>query len=220
MTEDVAKFTLKDPISLTDYGTLDFDSDDVDSSDLTISTQGKVYRPSKTASSGLPIELLGREFIGEYVDNQIDHYQFHHFTDDLSSIVADDTLIFQERRIAIESNILLENNLLESSNIIIPIPIENSRDTELVNDLFKLDSNNSSYSSVAIVGEGSGAAAASRGTGTSFVLLDITDTSNCKVKFEISSASANTYVFGNNNPSDTSSGYPQTYAIFKRLGDT
>ena len=48
-----------------------------------------------------------------------------------------------------ESNTLLENNLLESSNIIIPIPIpiENSRDTELVNDLFKLDSNNSSYSS-------------------------------------------------------------------------
>ena len=38
---------------------------------------------------------------------------------------------------------------MESSNIIIPIPIpiENSRDTELVNDLFKLDSNNSSYSS-------------------------------------------------------------------------
>ena len=53
--------------------------------------------------------MLGREFIGEYVDNQIDHYQFHHFTDDLSSIVADDTLIFQERRIAIESNILLED---------------------------------------------------------------------------------------------------------------
>ena len=52
-----------------------------------------------------------------------------------------------------ESNTLLENNLLESSNIIIPIPIpisipiENSRDTELVNDLFKLDSNNTSYSS-------------------------------------------------------------------------
>jgi 23S rRNA U2552 (ribose-2'-O)-methylase RlmE/FtsJ len=46
-----------------------------------------------------------------------------------------------------ESNTLLNNNLLESSNIIIPIPIENSSDTELVNDLFKLDSNNSSYSS-------------------------------------------------------------------------
>ena len=109
LTEDVAKFTLKDPISLTDYGNLDFDSDDFDSSDLTISTQGKVYRPSKTASSGLPIELFGREFVGEYIDNQIDHYRFHHFTDDLSSIVADDTLIFQERRIAIESNILLED---------------------------------------------------------------------------------------------------------------
>ena len=48
-----------------------------------------------------------------------------------------------------ECNTFLENNILESSNIIIPIPIpiENSRDTELVNDLFKLDSNNTSYSS-------------------------------------------------------------------------
>jgi len=50
-----------------------------------------------------------------------------------------------------ESTKLLDNNILESSNIIlpipIPIPIENSRDTELVNELFKLDSNNSSYSS-------------------------------------------------------------------------
>ena len=46
-----------------------------------------------------------------------------------------------------ESNKLIENNIIESSNIIIPITIENSRDTELVNDLFKLDSNNTSYSS-------------------------------------------------------------------------
>tara|TARA_B100000519_G_C14225028_1_gene429535 strand:- start:604 stop:1215 length:612 start_codon:yes stop_codon:yes gene_type:complete len=98
--------------------------------------------------------------------------------------------------------------------------IANTDADDQLNVTTEFTSNNSSYSSVAIVGEGSGAAAASRGTGTSFVLLDITDTSNCKVKFEISSASANTYVFGNNNPSDTSSGYPQTYAIFKRLGDT
>ena len=40
-----------------------------------------------------------------------------------------------------------ENNLLELSNIIIPIPIENYKDTEIVNDLFKLDSNNTSYCS-------------------------------------------------------------------------
>tara|TARA_Y100001973_G_C5099180_1_gene281718 strand:+ start:240 stop:851 length:612 start_codon:yes stop_codon:yes gene_type:complete len=98
--------------------------------------------------------------------------------------------------------------------------IANTDADDQLNVTTEFTSNNSSYSSVAIVGEGSGAAAASRGTGTSFILLDITDTSNCKVKFEISSASANTYVFGNNNPSDTSSGYPQTYAIFTKIGDT
>jgi 23S rRNA U2552 (ribose-2'-O)-methylase RlmE/FtsJ len=46
-----------------------------------------------------------------------------------------------------ESNTIIENNIVESSNVIISIPIENSRDTELVNELFKLDSNNSSYNS-------------------------------------------------------------------------
>ena len=77
---------------------------------------------------------------------------------------------------------------------------------------------NSNYSKVAIVGEGGGNTG--RGTATSFILLDITDTSLCKVKFTVASASANTYVFGNDNPSDTTTGKPQTYAIFKRFGDT
>ena len=77
---------------------------------------------------------------------------------------------------------------------------------------------NSNYSKVAIVGGGQGSTG--RNTSTSFILLDITDTSNCKVKFTVASASANTYLFGNDNPSDTTTGKPQTYAIFKRFGDT
>jgi len=109
LNEDVAKITLKDPVSLTDYGSLEFGTDDVDTTGLSISTFGKIYRPSKTASSGLPINLLSNEYVGEYTDYVVDHYLFHHHTEDLSSISGDDTLIFQERRVAVESNVLLED---------------------------------------------------------------------------------------------------------------
>jgi len=98
--------------------------------------------------------------------------------------------------------------------------IANTNADDQINILTKFTSDNSTYSNVAIVGEGSNAGTSGRGTGTSFILLDITDTSNCKVKFEVASASANTYIFGSSNPSDTTTGYPQTYAIFKRFGDT
>ena len=98
--------------------------------------------------------------------------------------------------------------------------IANTGADDQLNILTKFTSDNSTYSDVAIVGEGSNAASVSRGTGTSIILLDITDTSNCKVKFEVVSSSANTFVFGSSNSSDTSAGYPQTYAQFKRLGDT
>ena len=43
LSEDVAKFTLKDPISLTDYGELEFGTDDVDTTGLSVSTLGKAW---------------------------------------------------------------------------------------------------------------------------------------------------------------------------------
>ena len=52
---------------------------------------------------------MNKEYIGEYVDYEIDHYTYHYFSDDLSSINAGNTLIFNERRLAIEGNILLED---------------------------------------------------------------------------------------------------------------
>ena len=57
-SEDIAVFTLSDPISLTDYGTIDNSRSDFSTDNMTISTNGKIYRPSKTSSSGLPISLL------------------------------------------------------------------------------------------------------------------------------------------------------------------
>ena len=104
--------------------------------------------------------------------------------------------------------------------VIFTARIANTGSDDQTNIVTKFTSDNSTYASAAIVGEGSSASSSGRGTGTSFLLLDITDTSNCKVKFEIASSSSNTYIFGNTNPSDTSTGYAQTYAIFKRIGDT
>tara|TARA_B100000073_G_scaffold310506_1_gene282951 strand:+ start:231 stop:806 length:576 start_codon:yes stop_codon:yes gene_type:complete len=104
--------------------------------------------------------------------------------------------------------------------VIFTARIANTDSDDQLNIVTKFTSDNSSYASAAIVGEGSNASTAGRGTGSSFLLLDITDTSQCKVKFTVASSSANNYIFGSTNPSDTSSGYAQTYAIFKRIGDT
>ena len=102
--------------------------------------------------------------------------------------------------------------------VILTARIANTGSDDQLNIDTMFTTDNSSYSAIMVVGEGGGNAG--RGTATSFVLLDITDTSNCKVKFTVTSASANNYVFGSSNPSDTTTGKPQTYVQFKRIGDT
>ena len=102
--------------------------------------------------------------------------------------------------------------------VIFTARIANTGSDDQLNIQTFFTNDNSNYSKVAIVGGGQGSTG--RNTGSSFILLDITDVSLCKVKFTVASASAQTYVFGSDNPSDTSTGKPQTYAIFKRFGDT
>tara|TARA_B100000780_G_scaffold277440_1_gene248149 strand:- start:2901 stop:4454 length:1554 start_codon:yes stop_codon:yes gene_type:complete len=79
-------------------------------------------------------------FIREYINIKHNNYQL---TDSETDEQCD------ENENEKETNIILENNISNLSNITIPlpIPIENSSDTEFVNELFKLDSNNSAYSS-------------------------------------------------------------------------
>jgi len=119
LSEEISIFTLSDPISLTDYGTIDVPTDDVDTSNVTITTNGNVYRSGKTASSGLPIQLLNKEYIGEYSDYEIDHYTYHYFSGDLSSISSDTYLQFDPYDIIVDQNgLLLEDGdeiLLEDS---------------------------------------------------------------------------------------------------------
>ena len=111
--------TLGDPISLTDYGTIDIIDDEVPttSDSISISTNGKIYRPSKTASTGVPISLMTNEYIGEYSNYVVDNYEYFS-PSDFTSVDVDTRMIFRERRLSIESNILLEDGdelLLEDS---------------------------------------------------------------------------------------------------------
>jgi len=121
LNEDIAIFTLNDPESLTDYGTLSITDDEVPLSadSVSITTNGQVYRPSRTVSSGLPINLLGKEYIGEYSDYEIDPYIYHYHTDDLSSLTPDTVLEFDPYNIIIDQDgLLLEDGdeiLLEDS---------------------------------------------------------------------------------------------------------
>ena len=107
LNEEISVFTLSDPISFTDYGSIENPYEEVDTSSINITTNGKVYRPGRTASSGVPISLLTHEFIGEYTDYQIHNY-FHHNPYDDSSITPDTKFDFRSRKIAVESNILSE----------------------------------------------------------------------------------------------------------------
>ena len=119
LNEDISIFTLGDPISLTAYGSLDIDTDDVTSDTVTITANGKIYRPGKSTSSGLPISLLNKEYIGEYSDYEIDPYLYHHHIDDLSSLTPDTVLEFDPYNIIIDQDgLLLEDGdeiLLEDS---------------------------------------------------------------------------------------------------------
>ena len=75
-----------------------------------------------------------------------------------------------------------------------------------------LTKNNSTYANIARAGQSLTEATVYR-SATATSLLDITDTSNQKVKFEAQSIETSTYCYGHGD-------YQHTYALFWRLGDT
>ena len=73
--------------------------------------------------------------------------------------------------------------------------------------------NGGAYTQVARAMDGNNGTGARSGSGTSFYLLDVTDTSNVKVKFESSSIGTDSSVTGSTTLTDTS-------FTFIRIGDT
>ena len=49
--------------------------DDFDISTATITTNGKIFRTGKEMTTGIPISLLAKEYIGEYYDQVIHNYE-------------------------------------------------------------------------------------------------------------------------------------------------
>jgi len=74
-----------------------------------------------------------------------------------------------------------------------------------------ITTDNSSYTQVSVADEGSGNSLSSKSVCE--FLFDVTDTANCKVKFNAFSIAAGTIIYGNTDRNDTS-------FTFIRLGDT
>ena len=79
-------------------------------------------------------------FIREYINIKYNNYQF--------SESDSEDLVYEK-----EYDVFIEKNIIDSCNIVLSIPLENSIDTELVNDLFKLNPNSNSFISPIISSE-------------------------------------------------------------------
>ena len=77
----------------------------------------------------------------------------------------------------------------------------------------KVTTNNSSYTLVAIASDGNNGSGTKQSSGTSFYFLDVTDTSQVKVKFTVDSLGSGSNVQGN-------SSYLKSNFVFIRIGDT
>ena len=86
-------------------------------------------------------------------------------------------------------------------------------DADNVIILTKVTTNNSSYTNVARALDGNNGSGERSGGDTSFSFVDVTDTSQVKVKFEASSIGTNSSITG-------STGLLTTSFLFIRLGDT
>ena len=99
--EDIAHFTLISPRTADEY-------DDIDTSDISVTTYGKVYKPADEMSCGVPVGLFRNEYIGEYASNVIDNYEYF-CPADFGSLADNAELVIRSRKLSIESNVLLED---------------------------------------------------------------------------------------------------------------
>ena len=78
----------------------------------------------------------------------------------------------------------------------------------------QVTTNNSSYSTHSRATDGNNGSGARTGSGSSLAFIDVTDTSQVKVKFSVGSLGSGSYLVGN------TASYISTAFIFVRIGDT
>ena len=101
-------FTLSDP--KTTYATVATEGlyDDFDIATATITTNGKIFRTGKEMTTGIPISLLAKEYVGEYYDQVIHNYE-HFCPSDFSTLTDGINWETRARHLSIESMILLDS---------------------------------------------------------------------------------------------------------------
>ena len=81
----------------------------VNTTGMSVTTQGKVFRSGNKASSGIPIELYATEYIDGVKTNKIHEY-LHTSASDFSAVSINDAIDISGRHISIESNLILEDS--------------------------------------------------------------------------------------------------------------
>jgi len=75
---------------------------------VTITTNGKIFRTGKEMTTGIPISLLAKEYVGEYYDQVIHNYE-HFCPSDFSTLTDGINWETRARHLSIESMILLDS---------------------------------------------------------------------------------------------------------------
>jgi hypothetical protein len=101
-------FTLSDPKTTYASHIEEAKYDDFDISTATITTNGKIFRTGKEMTTGIPISLLAKEYVGEYYDQVIHNYE-HFCPSDFSTLTDGINWETRARHLSIESMILLDS---------------------------------------------------------------------------------------------------------------
>ena len=75
---------------------------------VTITANGKIFRTGKEMTTGIPISLLAKEYVGEYYDQVIHNYE-HFCPSDFSTLTDGINWETRARHLSIESMILLDS---------------------------------------------------------------------------------------------------------------
>jgi hypothetical protein len=104
---------LYDGVNSTEGSMLtEFSASAIDTTGLTITTHGRMYKPGKKMTSGILINLFEDEYIGDYSTQVIDNYE-HNSPADVTTFSAGNVIDITPTRLDIESSVILETTIGE-----------------------------------------------------------------------------------------------------------
>ncbi len=90
----------------------EFTESAIDTTGLTITTHGRIYKPGKHMTAGILINLFEDEYVGDYSSQVIDNYE-HTNSADLTTFSVGNVIDITPTRLDIESSVILETTVGE-----------------------------------------------------------------------------------------------------------